>query len=538
MKISTRLYLLCGLGVGAVIIMALISGMLLAQIRSNSTEMLDNAVPSTQTIGETKQLFMQSRMAVYQHLLQSDMVEKDKTEATLNANHTEISKLLDAYERKYADDATDKANIKKAKDEVEKYFALVPEIIKFSKDGNYGDAQTAIAGKVSPQADQTIAALKATADYNLQFLADSRKDVFSAITTGQTVGIVGSLIAAVAVFVVGTLLVRSVTGPLGQLRDAVVRLASDYDFTRRLPARGNDEVSQTLHAFNQLLDTMQASFRQLQQVGSGLGQSAHELADASAQMSSASRNVSESTSSMAAAVEEMTVSVSHVAERAGGADDLAREAGKLAGSGGAVIESTIAKINGIAQTVQTAATQIESLKERTANINAVVSVIKEIADQTNLLALNAAIEAARAGETGRGFAVVADEVRKLAERTALSTQEIAGTVGSIQSEASQTVTSMQAAVAQVGAGVTQAQEASSAIRQIRAGSDDVVKQVSEISGAMREQSAASTSIAQQIERVAHMSEESNATAVRTADSAERLRQISRQLQEAISRYKV
>ncbi|BCL74437.1 methyl-accepting chemotaxis protein [Jeongeupia sp. HS-3] len=533
MKISTRLYLLCGLGVAAVVMMALVAGLLLAKIRDNSTEMLDKAVPAMQSLNRAQAVFLRLRMSVYQHLVQREPAGKDKVEANFNSLRAELDQVFESHLSRFGD----QADVRQARDEIDRYMSQIQEIFKYSKSDQSGEVAAAIS-RAAAQGEKAIAAMKQAVDNNQRQLEQSRKDVAGAISTGQTTSLITPLVATALLFVLGTLIVRSVTGPLGQLRDSVVRLASDYDFTRRVAARGGDEVNQTLHAFNQLLDTMQQSFRQLQQVGSGLGQSAQELADASTQMSAASSDVSESTANMAAAVEEMTVSVTHVADRASGADDLAREAGRLAGSGGTVIEQTIAKINGISTTVSTAATQIESLKERTAEINAVVSVIKDIADQTNLLALNAAIEAARAGETGRGFAVVADEVRKLAERTAVSTREIAGTVEAIQSEAGQTVASMQAVVTLVGDGVAQAEQAGAAIRQIRTGSDDVVHQVSEISGAMREQSQASTSIAQQIERVAQMSEESNATAMHTASAAEHLQQMSQQLQSAIARYKV
>ena len=65
-------------------------------------------------------------------------------------------------------------------------------------------------------------------------------------------------------------------------------------------------------------------------------------------------------------------------------------------------------------------------------ITTAVSAITTLARQTNLLALNASIEAARAGQHGAGFAVVAQEVKSLADKSRISSEEIADLVTETQ----------------------------------------------------------------------------------------------------------
>ena len=101
------------------------------------------------------------------------------------------------------------------------------------------------------------------------------------------------------------------------------------------------------------------------------------------------------------AIGELSQSIAAVKENAVKADQMAKEASLAAEKGDLSVQKSIKAMN--------------LIREGSAQISEITTVISEIAGQTNLLALNAAIEAARAGQHGLGFAVVADEVRKLAE---------------------------------------------------------------------------------------------------------------------------
>jgi methyl-accepting chemotaxis protein len=118
--------------------------------------------------------------------------------------------------------------------------------------------------------------------------------------------------------------------------------------------------------------------------------------------------------------------------------------------------------------------------------------------------------------------VVADEVRKLAERTALSTRDIADMIASIRTDTNAVTERMGAAIAKVSAGIEQARHAGNAITQIDQASRRVVEMVAEMSDALREQRQASRDMARGIEQVSRLSEEANAAIQATARASGRL----------------
>ena len=91
------------------------------------------------------------------------------------------------------------------------------------------------------------------------------------------------------------------------------------------------------------------------------------------------------------------------------------------------------RINAMTGEVNSSTEHLNSLEQGSSKITSAVNSITMVARQTNLLALNASIEAARAGKHGAGFAVVAQEVKSLADKSRISSNEIAELIKVTQS---------------------------------------------------------------------------------------------------------
>lgn len=246
----------------------------------------------------------------------------------------------------------------------------------------------------------------------------------------------------------------------------------------------------------------------------------------------------QATTAMAASIEEMTSSINHIAERARDAHQSSQQSGSQAQQGADVIRAAIGEMQRIRESVASSSDTIAELAKKTDAISNVMAVIRDVAEQTNLLALNAAIEAARAGEQGRGFAVVADEVRKLAERTALSTKEIASMIAEIQTSSDASRQTMEEAVQRVVHGVQMAEQGGESVQHIHASTEQVVSVVDDISLSLSERSSASNEIAQHVEKVAHSASNNAAIAHETAAATNELHAMTDKLRRLVNQFSV
>ncbi|WP_269532218.1 methyl-accepting chemotaxis protein [Chitinimonas sp. BJYL2] len=354
-----------------------------------------------------------------------------------------------------------------------------------------------------------------------------------------TVSVIVGLLSLILMAVLLTLAISQATRPLLKLAETMEELSQGQgDLTRRLSADGKDEIARISRAFNAFVGRIQELVADIKTQSDHLDNASEALSATTESISQRSRQQSDASSSTAAAIEEVTVSIGHVADHARSADVGAREAAELTGSANARIDAMAREISAVNDTMVHVRDLVQRLDNRTREIDAVATVIKEIAGQTNLLALNAAIEAARAGEQGRGFAVVADEVRKLAERTSQATIEIAQMLESIQQEGTEAVAGVDKAAQRVDQGVALSHEAAEAVAGVHARIVTLRNQATEIAGAMAAQSSASTDIARHVESISAMAQENDQTVHTAQLSVRQLREQAALLHQQVARFRI
>lgn len=266
------------------------------------------------------------------------------------------------------------------------------------------------------------------------------------------------------------------------------------------------------------LENLSAQFKD--EVGTAVSQiatSANQMTDNSHTLSEGSRGISNQMEAISSAAEESSVTVQAVA---GAAEEMHASIQEISSQ---VQKSSVKAAQAVTSTEETASA-VSNLKEASAKIGDIISVITEIAEQTNLLALNATIEAARAGEAGKGFAVVASEVKSLATQTSKSAGEISYQIKEIQDATDQTVRSIEQISEMIGelnnisaniAGAVEEQSAttreiSQNIQEVSAGTSDmsqnvaqmlpIIQQVSDSIGSLSEQATSLSSLSNTLNR--------------------------------------
>jgi methyl-accepting chemotaxis protein len=347
-----------------------------------------------------------------------------------------------------------------------------------------------------------------------------------------------STAVAAAAFSIGAsvLIILSITGPVQSMKTFMQSVTERSDLSRRLKVAGKDELALLGHSLNHML-------KEFDQVVSRLSAISDEVATASEELSSINTSVerniesqSEQTDQVAAAMNQMSAASNDVARSAEESQSAARSAKEQGIEGRTRGEAGRKALHRLSENIRRVASQINSLENKSLEIQKVTQVINDIADQTNLLALNAAIEAARAGEHGRGFSVVAEEVRSLAQRTQTSTAEIAGVIQGLIEETKATVGVMQSGLEQVEENRIMIDGIAETLNAIDDAIDHIVQMGEQIASASEEQSVAAEQISGNLTHIVDLSSQNLSGARQSAEASHELARLSAEMKDRVSSF--
>ncbi|WP_335944661.1 methyl-accepting chemotaxis protein [Pseudomonas sp. G166] len=347
---------------------------------------------------------------------------------------------------------------------------------------------------------------------------------------------IGSLLAMLLAVGSAMWLLRSKLAPLGDLVRQAEALGAG-DLSVRLNVSSHDEIGQLARAFNQMSQALSTMVEHIRKASQEVNSRAQALSGLSNGAYEGMEQQSGEITSMAGAVEEFSATSLDIADNMGNTQRLAQENAQQTQIGRTSMDEASSSLEQIASALNSTATVINTLGQRSQEIGGIVGVITSIAEQTNLLALNAAIEAARAGEQGRGFAVVADEVRSLASRTRQATDEISGMINSIQQETGNAISTMEQGNLLMQEGLSRNANVASALARIDEQSRSAGQQFAAITTATQEQSSTATLLSSNLQSIAMANSEQRQVVSNLAVTAKELEKLAQDLRQEVDRFR-
>ncbi|MDF2636184.1 MAG: methyl-accepting chemotaxis sensory transducer with Cache sensor [Pelosinus sp.] len=428
------------------------------------------------------------------------------------------------------------------------------------------EGQSGSMDTISSRGDETISTFTPVPTYQWGVIVNEpTKDVYGGAITASYIMIAVLLISLVVAAMTAFYIARSIVSPLQEVVKSVEQVAGG-DLSQTLVAEGVLEVNQLVQGVNQMTVSLRKLITHAASVAESVAASAEELTASATEVGRASEEVTATIQDVAQSATtqvqlsdesstimiEMQAGIADAVQAASEVSGVSERSEKSAEGGLKQVNHAVQLMNNIQEDVGNAAQKINILGEKSRQIGQIVEVITNIAGQTNLLALNAAIEAARAGEQGRGFAVVADEVRKLAEQSQEAAKEIAGIIGTIQSETVQAVDAMDKGSKEVIEGVKVVSASKVAFEEIYVDVKEMRKQVESILSLMDAQLTGSGQVGQSIngiadasrtnaassQEVAAASEEQNASVHEIVTAVSGLATMASELQEVVHKFKV
>ena len=408
----------------------------------------------------------------------------------------------------------------------------------------YDRARPGATGKIEGSSDDPTAA-SASVDRQMEELVHDEETVLSAKIHGISSGFQGAIIADALLFLVifagmGVTFFggKSAFTAIANMTKLILEITATGALDRKLEFDRGDEVGTLAKAFNQMVESLRSMVRQMQEATANLTSTGSQILAATSQQSASATEQAASVSEATATIEEIRQTAEQAAERAQEMIGMADRSEQVSQTGAQAVSQSVQGINEVRTRVDSIATNILTLSERTQQIGDIIATVTELAERSNLLAVNASIEAAKAGEHGRGFAVVAREVHSLADQSKIATKQIRTILGEIQKATNDAVMVTEEGTKRAEVAVKRAEQAGSNIQELAQAIQVTAQAARQIATSSRQQSVGIDQIVLAFKHINQATAESVAGARQTETSAAAIKELSDRMRSIVVSYRL
>jgi len=511
MNISQRLLLTLSLAVLALVSVGFGGIWQLSRSEDRLEYFNENTLASVRHLNGVYEAVSAMRIGLHRHAMTDDTLAKKDAEALIEKAARRLDELVAIYARDNVSDDTDRQLLEADRAAAKQYRNEFAAFFASSNQNDYAATQKLLTeGALHTSYKALSKAIDTHVEYNTKMgdaaVAENKAQHTRVV---RLFLIVMALVVGFIVFMAVSLY-RRIKHSLGDIQGTLEHVSQTLDLDHRAPVARMDEIGQTAHAFNALIDRVAQTLREVRQSTDSVGVAAGQIAAGNVDLSARTEQQAASLEETASSMEELTATVRQNAENARQASALAANAAEVADAGNQAVQQMVDTMGAISGS-----------SERIAEIT---NLIEGIAFQTNILALNAAVEAARAGEQGRGFAVVAGEVRSLAQRSSSAAKEIKELI--------------EVSVNTVRTGSTQAHGVGGTMTEMRQAVKRVSDIIAEIAAASQEQSAGIEQVGHAVGQMDQVTQQNAALVEEAAAAAQSLDEQAGKLRECVGQFRM